>query len=321
MTGEKNGDFAVSDLPVAGSSPAAEAAVRDLPATCGPAPATLTADEQIHQFVRKNRRGQIRVRVFSRANAVLGAVFIALAALTIYTMASLNYGRVPFLEAFAGAAGDFWTMITAPYIDRHFSLAEVTEGLFVSLALALLTTCIGALVAFVLGLFAAANLSSRALSNAIKVVMSFCRAVPTILWVLVFTVAVGLGPEAAVCGLLFHSVAYLVKAYSESFEEIDPGVIEALRASGASWWQIVFQSVLPETASSMLSWTFIRFEINFVNAVAVGAVAGAGGIGYQLYLAGSFYHNIHEVGFIVYYCLIVTAVLEIVATQLRKRYL
>ena len=87
----------------------------------------------------------------------------------------------------------------------------------------------------------------------------------------------------------------MVKAYSESFEEVDPGVIEALRASGASWWQVVFSAVVPEKITEMLSWTFIRFEINFVNAVAVGAVAGAGGVGYQLFLAGSFYLNIHEV--------------------------
>jgi phosphonate transport system permease protein len=71
----------------------------------------------------------------------------------------------------------------------------------------------------------------------------------------------------------------------------------------------------------MLSWGFIRFEINFVNAVAVGAVAGAGGIGLQLFLAGSFYHNIHEVGFIVYLCLAVAAALELVATRLRRRYI
>ena len=60
---------------------------------------------------------------------------------------------------------------------------------------------------------------------------------------------------------------------------------------------------------------------NFVNAVAVGAVAGAGGIGYQLFLAGSFYYNIHEVGLIVYLCLAVAVVLEVAATQLRKRYI
>ena len=184
-----------------------------------------------------------------------------------------------------------------------------------------MTTVISAAIAFVLGLCAAANLSNRVLSNAIKAVMSLFRAIPTILWVLVFTVAIGLGPEAAICGLLFHGIAYLVKAYSESFEECDPGVIEALRASGCSWWQLVFQAVVPEKLNEMLSWTFIRFEINFVNAVAVGAVAGAGGVGYQLYLAGNFYHNIHEVGLITYLCLAVAAVLELVATRLRKRFI
>ena len=104
-------------------------------------------------------------------------------------------------------------------------------------------------------------------------------------------------------------------------EDGEAGVLEALRASGASWWQVVFQGVVPEKVNEMLSWTFIRFEINFVNAVAVGAVAGAGGIGYQLFLAGSFYYNIHEVGLIVYLCLAVAVVLEVAATQLRKRYI
>jgi phosphonate transport system permease protein len=279
------------------------------------------SDEAIERVVLRNRHGLIRVRVLSKSNVMLGVVVTVLALLTVYTMLTMNYGKTPFLAAAQAMLKDFWVMMTQPYIDKHFSPGDVVEGLFISLGLAVLTTLVGAVIAFVLGLFAAANLSNRLVSNVIKAVMSFFRAVPTILWVLIFTVAIGLGPEAAVCGLLFHSVAFLVKAYSESFEEIDPGVIEALRASGASWWQTVFQAVVPEKTSEMLSWSFIRFEINFVNAVAVGAVAGAGGIGLQLFLAGSFYHNIHEVGFIVYLCLMVAAVLEFIATQLRKRYI
>lgn len=98
-------------------------------------------------------------------------------------------------------------------------------------------------------------------------------------------------------------------------------MIEALRASGASWWQVVFSAVVPEKITEILSWTFIRFEINFVNAVAVGAVAGAGGIGYQLFLAGSFYYNIHEVGVIVYLCLAVAIVLEVLSIRLRRHYI
>jgi phosphonate transport system permease protein len=278
-------------------------------------------DESVERFIRRSRHGAIRVRVFSKPNMVLGLVVAVLALLTLYALLSMDYGKTSLLTAASGMLRDFWVMMTQPYIDKHFSFGDVVEGLFVSLGLAVLTTIVGAIIAFVLGLFAAANLSNRLISNVIKAVMSFFRAVPTILWVLVFTVALGLGPEAAVCGLLFHSIAFLVKAYSESFEEVDPGIIEALRASGASWWQVVLQAVVPEKTSEMLSWSFIRFEINFVNAVAVGAVAGAGGIGLQLFLAGSFYHNIHEVGFIVYLCLVVAAALELVATQLRRRYI
>ena len=276
---------------------------------------------QVEQVVKRDRKGLIRVRVFSKPNFVIALVLVVLAALTIYTMLTIRYGKTPFFTALGNAATDFWKMLSQPSSEPHFSLSNIIEGVFVSLALAVLATFIGALIALMLGLAAAANLSNRAVSNIIKSVMSFFRAVPTILWVLIFTVAIGLGPEAAVCGLLLHCIAYLVKAYSECFEEIDIAVIEALRASGASWWQIVFQAVVPEKISEILSWTFIRFEINFVNAVAVGAVAGAGGVGFQLYMAGSFYHNIHEVGFIVYACLIVAAVLELLATQLRKRYI
>ena len=270
---------------------------------------------------RTSRSGKIKVHVASKSTVALYVVLGVLAAITVFALVVMDYGKVSFPAAMAAAVDDFVTMMTQPGLGGHFTLPDVIEGLFVSLALALLTTFIGAVIAFVLGLLAACNLSSKGMSNAIKVFMSVARAVPTILWVLVFSVAIGLGPEAAVTGLLFHSVAYLVKAYSESFEEVDAGVLEALRASGASWWQVVFQGVVPEKVNEMLSWTFIRFEINFVNAVAVGAVAGAGGIGYQLFLAGSFYYNIHEVGLIVYLCLAVAVVLEVAATQLRKRYI
>ena len=151
--------------------------------------------------------------------------------------------------------------------------------------------------------------------------MAIIRSIPTILWVLVFTVAIGLGSEAAVLGISFHSIAYLTKSYSESFEEIDAGVIEALRASGASFWQVVFQAIVPATITKIISWTFIRLEINFTNAVAVGAFAGAGGIGFQLYQAGSRYYNLHEVGVIVYVCLVAAFVLEFVSVRLRRRYI
>jgi phosphonate transport system permease protein len=199
------------------------------------------------------------------------------------------------------------------------TFAQALYGVLITLSLGFLTTLIGAIIALALGLLASRNLSSQRVSSVIKGFVAFIRAVPTVLWVLIFAIGAGLGSVAAIVGMSFHSVGYLIKAYSESFEEIDAGVIEALKASGANWLQIVFQAVLPSSMSYVLSWTFVRFEINFTTAVAMGAAAGAGGIGYNLFMA-SYYLNIREIGYITYLVLGVAIVMEIAATRLKKRY-
>ena len=63
----------------------------------------------------------------------------------------------------------------------------------------------------------------------------------------------------------------------------------------------------------------MRFEINFTNAVAMGAAAGAGGIGFQLFMAGSFYFNLHEMGFLTYVVVITVILLEFCSTKIKAK--
>jgi phosphonate transport system permease protein len=147
--------------------------------------------------------------------------------------------------------------------------------------------------------------------------VAFVRAVPTVLWVLIFAVGAGLGSVAAVVGMTFHSFGYLLKAFSESFEELDEGTLEALKATGASWLSIVTQAVIPSSLAALTSWTFLRFEINFTTAVAMGAAAGAGGVGFDLFMASGFYFNLHEVGLLTWGILATAVLLEWGATRLR----
>ncbi|MBT9157605.1 MAG: Phosphate-import permease protein PhnE [Firmicutes bacterium] len=243
------------------------------------------------------------------------AIFLAL---TVLAFASFDYQGLNIYNAFLGTIANFRVLMLSPQLT-HFSLVEAAEGMLITLSLALLTTVIGAILALFFGLLAAQNLSSPLISGLIKGGVAFIRAVPTILWVLIFAIAAGLGSVAAVTGMAFHSVGYLVKAYAEAFEEVDSGVIEALRATGASWWQIVCQAVLPTAQSYLLSWTFVRFEINFVGALAMGAAAGAGGLGFDLFLASAHYFDLREVGFITYLVLAVALVLETITTQIKVR--
>jgi phosphonate transport system permease protein len=212
---------------------------------------------------------------------------------------------------------DFGKMMIRP-VAGHFSFPEALLALVVTLGLGFLTTLLGALLALIVAPFAARNLSYSVVVNFLKGFVALIRAVPTVLWVLIFAIGAGLGSVAAVVGMTFHSFAYLVKAYSESFEELDPGVIEALKASGGNWVQILLRAVIPSSMGSIVSWTFMRFEINFTNAVAMGTAAGAGGIGYDLFMASGFYFNIGEVGYITWLILLVAIALEIGATRLKR---
>ncbi|WP_409342832.1 PhnE/PtxC family ABC transporter permease [Paenibacillus sp. MBLB4367] len=268
--------------------------------------------------VERHRERPLKAKPFNKASFVIQATLVALAALTVYGFATFDYKGINVFEGIMSMAATVKTMFLEPHL-QHFTFTEALKQIVVTLGLAFLTTLFGSVVALILGLLAARNLSSRTASVIIKGLVAFIRAVPTVLWVLIFAVAAGLGSVAAVIGMTFHSVGYLIKAYSESFEELDKGVVEALKASGANWWQIVFQAVIPSSITYIISWTFMRFEINFAVAVAMGAAAGAGGIGFDMFMASGFYYDLREVGVITYFILAFAVVLELVAARLKRK--
>ena len=259
----------------------------------------------------------IKIKPLNKARLVIRLTLVMLVVLTIYGFISFDYKNISLIDGLLATVQNFKVMLTEAHFS-HFTFSEALYQVAITLGLAALTTLFGAIIALFLGLFAAQNLSSsRIFSNVIKGAVAFIRAVPTVLWVLIFAVAAGLGSVAAIIGMTFHSVGYLIKAYSESFEELDQGVIEALRGSGAGWWQIIFQAVIPSTINYLVSWTFLRFEINFGVAVAMGAAAGAGGIGFDMFMASGFYLDLREVGTITYFVLFFAILLEIVATRIK----
>jgi len=253
----------------------------------------------------------------SRSSIALSLTLSVLAGLTIFGFFVLDTKGFDSREALAKLAANFWRMISSP-AARHFTLPEAGLAIAETFGLAFLTTFAGALAAIALAPFASRNLSKAPAVAAIKAAVALVRAVPTVIWVLVFAIGAGLGSVAAVVGMSFHSFGYLLKAYSETFEELDGSVVEALKSSGATWGQVVLRAVIPSSASGLVSWTFIRFEINFVNAVAMGAAAGAGGIGFELFMASGYYFDIAEVGLITWLILAVAVCLEIGATRLKR---
>jgi phosphonate transport system permease protein len=272
----------------------------------------------LHKDMRKTRGGKIKTKAKCRSTIVIKITVAVLIALTAYGFLTFNYGNINFGEAVSGTLNNVRTMFGQPRLT-HVSLAGAMRALLVTFSLGVLATIAGAIIAFFGALLCARNIANPVVGNIVRSIVAFIRAVPSILWVLIFTVAAGLGSVAAVAGLTFHSAGYLIKAYAESIEEMDDGIIEALKASGAGFWQIVFQAILPASISYMTAWTFLRFEINFTNAIAMGAAAGAGGIGYDLFMAGSFYFDLRELGFITYIVVAAVILLELAATRIKAK--
>ena len=98
---------------------------------------------------------------------------------------------------------------------------------------------------------------------------------------IVFVKIVGLVPFAGVLAIAVHSVAALAKLYSEVIEGIDPGPIEAMRATGANWLQVVRYGVIPQIVPPFTAFTIYRWDINVRSATVIGFVGG-GGIGFLL---------------------------------------
>lgn len=277
-------------------------------------------DYSLDYYMKKTKTGKIRLKSGDKAERTMRITLLSLTMLTFVSFIFFDLTGFELKTAFVETMYNLKSMFLMPALS-HFTFMEGLFQVIQTLGLAVLSTIIGAVIAFFLALFAATNISKPSVSKVIRVMVAFIRAVPTVLWVLIFAISAGLGSEAAVLGMMFHSIAYLVKAYSEAIEEIDAGIIESLRASGANYWHIVKHGILPSTSTYLLSWTFLRFEINFGVAVAMGAAAGAGGIGFELFMASGFYYDLREVGFITYMILLIAIMLEMHSSKLKGKYL
>ncbi len=187
-----------------------------------------------------------------------------------------------------------------------------------TLLLSYVGTTIGAIGAFGLNFFAAANLSPhRGLRFVVRRLMEFCRTVPSIVFALIFVIAFGLGPMAGVLAIAIHSIGALGKLYSEQAENIDMKPLEGVRSTGASWMSSIRFAVLPQVMPGFASYTLLRFEINVREASVMGFV-GAGGIGQELVVAvRKFFYS--DVSAILLMIIVTVFIIDILTGWLRGR--
>jgi len=180
----------------------------------------------------------------------------------------------------AHGTGDMFRLFARMFPPNPADWKVVLEAALQSLQVAIVGTAIGIIVAFIFGFMAAVNLFPR-LGMVIKSLAALVRTIPTLVWALMFIVAVGMGPVPGILAISTHASASLIKMFSQSIEEVDEGVHEALKATGAGKLAIIFQGFLPCVVTYFISWSVYRLESDIGESAILGVV-GAGGIGYQI---------------------------------------
>ncbi len=161
-----------------------------------------------------------------------------------------------------------------------FPFPEVVTAIVETLQMAVIGTTISVFLSIPFGLLAARNVSPHpVVYAATRFALNINRAVPEIVFALIFVSAVGLGPFGGVLALAVGSVGFMGKMYAEAIEAIDPQQVLAVRATGATRLQSFVFGVLPQALPMVASYCLYLFEHN-VRAATILGLVGAGGVGF-----------------------------------------
>jgi phosphonate transport system permease protein len=223
-----------------------------------------------------------------------------------YTLIELKVGLPDLVVTWLGA-------------EAVLFVPEIVSAIIETVQMAIVGTTFAVFLSLPFGLLAARNLSPHPLVyQATRMIMNIIRAIPELIFALIFVAAVGLGPFGGVLALAVGSIGFLGKLYAESIEAIDPQQVLALRATGAERLHVFRYGVIPQALPLMASYSLYLFESNVRHATILGMV-GAGGVGFVIakYMALFQYRKL--MGAIILIVLTVT-VLDRISDRLRKRF-
>jgi phosphonate transport system permease protein len=179
-------------------------------------------------------------------------------------------------------------------------------------------TTAAVILALPLAILAAHNTSpARPLYALARSIIALCRAVPDLVWALIFVTAVGLGPFPGALAISVHSIGMLGRLFAEVIEDMDMSPVEALTTTGASRLAVFSHAVVPTVLPSLLGIALYRLDENIRGSLVLGFV-GAGGLGFELLTAMNlFQYRTVSMTLVVTFVLVIVA--ERLSAALRQR--
>jgi D-methionine transport system permease protein len=206
--------------------------------------------------------------------------------------------------------------------DLLKAFGETFQMVGISLALAILVGVPAGLLLFMTerGRF----LESRTANAVANLVVNVIRSLPfVILLVLVLPFTQWLlrtiiGPGAASVPLSIAAIAFYARLVHASLSEVDPGVLEAAVAAGASARQIVWHVLLPESLPGLLRGLTVT-AISLIGYSAMAGIVGGGGVGDLAIRFGYYRYETRVMVVTVVVLIVLVQVVQVVGDVLARR--
>jgi phosphonate transport system permease protein len=215
-----------------------------------------------------------------RVAAGARAGFLLLALYALYAASQLDFTWARFITGLDNGARFLGRMFPPNFTNWEM----LVNGLIESLQIAALASLGGILISLPVSLMASRNLMPSWATWPARALIAVCRSLHPVIVAIFFVKAVGFGALAGILALVVASIGFIGKLFTEAIEEISLKQVEAVRATGASFANVIAFGVVPQVFSRFVGFATYQIDSNLRSSTMVGIV-GAGGIGGTLFAA------------------------------------
>ena len=175
-------------------------------------------------------------------------------------------------------------------VDWSTFWPRIVEATGETLIMVIATLIFGSIIGISLGLLLFVTrenniLENKAVSRILNILINIIRPIPFIIFLVAISqltrlvMGTTIGTAAAIFPMTIVASFVVARVVENNLVSIDPGVIEAAQAMGASPLRIIFTVLIPEALGPLiLGLTFV--SVSLIDFSAVAGTVGGGGLGH-----------------------------------------
>lgn len=196
-------------------------------------------------------------------------------------------------------------------------LPAIAESLIETVLVSIAATTVASVFALLFAILGSNTTGVGGVASWIsRSIATLFRNIDVAAWSMILLFSFGQNVMTGYFALFFGSFGFMTRAFIESIDEVSGSSVEALRATGAPYFSIIFQSVIPASMPQLLSWILFMVETNIRQATLIGILTGTGiGFLFSLYYKSL---NYSSASLVVIVIVVAIMMIEVVSNYVRR---